>query len=52
MFEVRLAAGLAYSALGQVEKAIKYYEQAIVIGKKIKDPRIINFCEGKLVSIK
>ncbi|MCD4766674.1 MAG: tetratricopeptide repeat protein [Methanosarcinales archaeon] len=44
--------GNAYSLLGQVEKAIDYYEQALVIGKEIKDPRIINFCEENLKSIK
>lgn len=40
--------GLAYSDLGQVEKATEYYEQALAIGKEIKDPRIIDFCERKL----
>ncbi len=44
--------GLAYSDLEQVEKAIEYYEQALVIGKEIKDPRIINFCEENLKSIR
>ena len=44
--------GIAYSDLGQVEKAIEYYEQALVIGKEIKDPRIIDFCERNLKSIK
>ena len=44
--------GNAYSALGQVEKAIEYYEQALIIGKEIKDPRIIDFCEKNLESIK
>ena len=44
--------GLAYSYLGQVEKAIEYYEQALVIGKEVKDPRIVNFCEENLESIK
>ena len=44
--------GSAYRYLGQVEKAIEYYEQALVIGKEIKDPRIINFCEENLKSIK
>jgi G-protein signaling modulator 2 len=44
--------GLAYSYLGQVEKAIEYYEQALVIGKEVKDPRIINFCEENLKSIR
>ncbi|MCD4777934.1 MAG: tetratricopeptide repeat-containing protein, partial [Desulfobacterales bacterium] len=44
--------GLAYSDLGQVEKAIEYYEQALLIGKEIKDPRIINFCEENLKSMK
>ena len=44
--------GNAYSDLGQVEKAIEYYEQALVIGKEIKDPRIINFCEENLKSMR
>ena len=44
--------GNAYSDLEQVEKAIEYYELALVIGKEIKDPRIINFCEKNLKSIK
>ncbi len=44
--------GMAYSHLGQVEKAIEYHEQALVIGKEVKDPRIINFCEENLKSIK
>jgi len=44
--------GMAYSDLGQIEKAIKYYEQALVIAKEIKDPRIIDFCEENLKSIK
>jgi tetratricopeptide (TPR) repeat protein len=44
--------GNAYSHLGQVDKAIEYYEQALIIGKEIKDPRIIDFCETNLESIK
>ncbi|MBE9542217.1 MAG: tetratricopeptide repeat protein, partial [Proteobacteria bacterium] len=40
--------GLAYSDLGQEGKAIEFYEQALVIGKEIKDPRIIDFCVEKL----
>ena len=44
--------GSAYSDLGQVEKAIEYYEDALAIGKEIKDPRIIDFCEQKLKSLK
>ncbi len=44
--------GIAYSDLGQVQKAIEYYEQALAIGKEIKDPRIIDFCEENLKSIK
>ena len=44
--------GIAYSALGQVEKAIGYYENALTIGKEIKDPRIIDFCEQSLESLK
>jgi len=38
--------------LGQVEKAIEYYEKALVIGKEVKDPRIINFCDENLESLK
>ncbi|PXF56866.1 MAG: hypothetical protein C4B59_16220 [Candidatus Methanogaster sp.] len=44
--------GNAYSDLGQVEKAIEYYEGALTIGKEIKDPRIIDFCEQNIVSVK
>ena len=44
--------GNAYSDLGQVEKAIEYYEKAFEIGKAIKDPRIINFCEENLKSLR
>ena len=44
--------GNAYKDLGQVEKAIEYYQKALVIGKEIKDPRLINFCEENLKSIK
>ena len=44
--------GLAYRAIGQVEKAIEYYENALTIGKEIKDPRIIDFCEKNLISLK
>jgi len=44
--------GNAYSHLGQVDKAIEYYEKALDIGKEIKDPRIINFYEKNLKSIK
>ena len=44
--------GNAYRNLGQVEKAIEYYEQALVIGKEIKDPRIIDFCEENLKSMR
>jgi tetratricopeptide (TPR) repeat protein len=44
--------GLAYSDLGQVERAIEYYENALTIGKEIKDPRIIDFCEQNLISLK
>ncbi|MGP8337522.1 MAG: tetratricopeptide repeat protein, partial [Methanosarcinaceae archaeon] len=44
--------GLAYHHLGKVEKAIEYYEQALMIGKEIKDPRIIAFCEDNLSRIK
>jgi len=31
---------------------LMYYEQALVIGKEIKDPKLINFCEENLKSIK
>lgn len=44
--------GNAYSSLGQVEKAIGYYEEALYIGREFKDPRLINFCEQKLKSLK
>jgi len=44
--------GLAYSGLGQVEKAIEYFEDALAIGEEIKDPRIIDFCEQNLQSLK
>ena len=44
--------GNAYSNLGQVEKAIEYNEKALVIGKEIKDPRIIDFSEENLNSIR
>jgi tetratricopeptide (TPR) repeat protein len=44
--------GSAYYQLGQVDTAIGYYEQALIIGKEIKDPRIIDFCEKNLESIK
>ena len=44
--------GNAYRNLGQVEKAIEYYEQSLMIGREIKDPRIINFCETQLNSLK
>ena len=44
--------GSAYHTLGQVEKAIRYYEDALIIGKEIKDPRITNFCEKSLKSLK
>ena len=44
--------GTAYSLLGQVEKAIEYHEKALVIGKEIKDPKLINFCEENLNSIR
>ena len=44
--------GSAYSDLGQVEKAIECYEDALTIGKEIKYPRIIDFCEKNLESLK
>jgi len=44
--------GNAYSDLGQVEKAIVYYEDALAIGREVKDPRIIDFCEKNLKSLK
>ena len=44
--------GLAYSDLGQVEKAIEYYEDALAIGRELKYPRIIDFCEKNLKSLK
>ena len=44
--------GNTYRNQGQIKKAIECYEKALVIGKEIKDPRIINFCEDNLKSIK
>ena len=44
--------GVAYRDLSQVDTAIQYYEQALVIGKEINDLRIIYFCEKNLESIK
>ncbi|MDA0524342.1 tetratricopeptide repeat protein [Methanococcoides alaskense] len=44
--------GLAYSNLGKVEKAIEYLEKALEIGTEIKEPRITNFCEQLLNSLK
>jgi len=44
--------GIAYSDLGQVEKAIKYCEDALMIGEEIRDPKIIRFCEKSLESLK
>ena len=38
--------------LGQVEKAIEYYEDALVIGEEIRNPKIISFCEKNLGSLK
>ncbi|MCD4809684.1 MAG: tetratricopeptide repeat protein [Methanosarcinales archaeon] len=40
--------GIAYSDLGQVEKAIDYYEQALVIAKEIGDRRGERNCLGNL----
>ncbi|PXF56864.1 MAG: hypothetical protein C4B59_16235 [Candidatus Methanogaster sp.] len=44
--------GNVYSTLGQVEKAIEYYENALTIGKEIKYPKMIDFCERNLGSLK
>jgi len=44
--------GEGYGDLGQVEKAIEYCENALTIGKEIKDPRIIDFCEKNIISLK
>ena len=44
--------GNTYRNQGQVKKAIECYEKALDIGKEIKDPKIINFCEENLKSIK
>ena len=44
--------GSTYRNQGQVKKAIECYEKALDSGKEIKDPKIINFCEEKLKSIK
>jgi tetratricopeptide (TPR) repeat protein len=38
-FDVDTTLGIAYRDLGQVEKAIKYYEQALVIAREIGDRR-------------
>jgi tetratricopeptide (TPR) repeat protein len=43
--------GNAYGTLGQVDKAMQYHEQALIIGKEIKDPRIIDFCENNLKNL-
>ena len=40
--------GFAYAALGQVERAIGYCEQALRIGQEIKDPRIIRIVTVQL----
>jgi tetratricopeptide (TPR) repeat protein len=44
--------GSIYRNQGQVDKAIKYYEKALDIGNEIKEPKIIDFCEENLKSIK
>jgi len=44
--------GLAYSDLGQVERAIEYYEDALTIGREINYPGLIDFCEKNLGSLK
>jgi len=44
--------GSAYARLGQVEKAIGHYEQALVIGKEIKDPRIIEVASTQLAELR
>ena len=44
--------GIIYRDLGQVEKAIKYYEDALVVGEEIRDPKVIRFCEKNLESLK
>ena len=40
--------GIIYSDLGQVEKAIKCYGDALMIGEEIRDPKIIRFYEKTL----
>ncbi len=44
--------GHGYSQLKQSGKAIEYYEQALAIGKEIKDPKIVDYCEKTLASIR
>ncbi|MCK4937207.1 MAG: hypothetical protein KAR85_01220 [Methanosarcinales archaeon] len=44
--------GILYNQIGSYKKAIKYHKKALDIGKEIKDPKIINFCEENLKSIK
>ena len=44
--------GIIYRDLGQVEKAIKYYGDALMIGEEIRDPKVISFCEKNLESLK
>jgi hypothetical protein len=36
--------------LGQVERALSHFNEALFIGKKIKDPTIIEKCETALNS--
>ena len=44
--------GNAYYRLGQVEKAIGYYEQALLIGQEIKDPRIVEVATRQLQELR
>ncbi len=52
MSSVQVGLGLAYADLGQVEKAIGYYEQALVIGQDIKDPRITEVATRQLQQLR
>ena len=40
--------GLVYADLGEVQKAIGYYEQALVIAREIQDPHIADIAEAQL----
>jgi hypothetical protein len=40
--------GIAYAGLGETTKATPLLEQALVIARAIKDPRIIQFASAEL----